>query len=349
MAKPADVGVGIIGLGFIGSAHFSAYQRAQQSGLPARIVGVCDPRLKDTGAAAVSADRPHGNIESALHDLKPDWSQIGRHSDATALLRDERIRIVSICTPTETHVDLAIAALHAGKHVLVEKPVALAAGDVRRLIAVAERFPGQHIMPALCMRYWPGWDWLREKIASRVYGDVRSATFQRLGTRPAWSALYADDRRTGGALVDLHLHDADFVRWCFGNPDAVFSGGSSDHLTTIYRYSHGPRHVTAEGAWDHAGGWPFRMKFTVVFENATAEFDSGRDEPLRLSHDGQTHPVALDARNGWEHEIRAFVSAVANDGPAGDLRATLADAEGVARLLECERRSMETGAVLNFG
>src|SRR4029453_5583634 len=94
---------------------------------------------------------------------------------------------------------------------------------------------------------------------------------------PAWSpAFYGDPARSGGALFDLHVHDADLVRWLFGAPGAVTSTGTLDHVTTLYRYADGPAHVVAEGGWDHAGGFPFSMGYTVVFERATAGLGPAR-------------------------------------------------------------------------
>ena len=100
------------------------------------------------------------------------------------------------------------------------------------------------------------------------FGAVRSASFQRLTSRPVWSPeFYGDYGRSGGALIDLHIHDTDFVRWCFGEPDSVDTAGGLDHMTTLYRYPSGPSHVVAEGGWDPTPGFEFRMRFVVVFEH----------------------------------------------------------------------------------
>jgi predicted dehydrogenase len=119
---------------------------------------------------------------------------------------------VSICTPTDSHIELAMTALAAGRHVLVEKPVALRSAEVARL-AQAAAPAGRVCMPAMCMRFWPGWEWLKERIEAGEFGRVRSATFQRVGAPPDWSAFYGDYARSGGPLHDLHIHDADFIRF----------------------------------------------------------------------------------------------------------------------------------------
>jgi predicted dehydrogenase len=250
---------------------------------------------------------------------------------------------VSICTPTDTHVELALEALSAGKHVLVEKPVSLDAGEIERLDLVAKR-ARRLCMPAMCMRFWPGWSWLKTAIEDGRYGAVQSAAFQRCASRPSWGqAFYADSKRSGGALFDLHIHDADLVRWLFGDPTSVASTGSLDHVTTLYRFAKGPRHVMAEGGWDHSGGFPFRMRHVVVFERATAEFDLRREKPLEIARDGKIEHVALEPGTGYDNEVRHALACVREERESAEL--TLADAAAVIRLLHAEQHALsENGA-----
>ena len=138
----------------------------------------------------------------------------------------------------------------------------------------------------------------RKAIASGKYGKLLGGHFKRIISDPTWLADFYNPRKVGGPVIDLHIHDADFVRWCFGEPDALVSAGSLDHVTTLYHYENGPRHVAAEGGWDHSPGFPFRMRYIVVFERATAEFDQSRDPPLMLSREGVRTPVAIEFGTG---------------------------------------------------
>lgn len=332
----STIGVAAIGLGFMGRTHVRAYQDAAAAGWPCRLAAVCDGAPERLSGDDVS----EGNIEASGGPSKLfDPADVFTTGDPAELFARDDVHAVSICTPTDTHVDLAIAALEAGKHVLVEKPVAVASADVERLAAAAEA-SGRTCMPAFCMRFWPGWDWLKAAVEAGTYGAVRTATFQRLANPPGWSqAFYGDDARTGGALVDLHIHDADFVRWCFGDPEGVDAAGTRAHVTALYRYAGGPAHVVAEGGWDHAPGFPFTMRYVVNFERATADFLFGRDEPLRLHVDGETRAVDVGDGAGYDGEIRHFVDLVA--GRTDEPRATLADAVAVARLLEREAASLD--------
>jgi predicted dehydrogenase len=330
------IGVGIVGLGYMGRTHLAAYRAAAGAGLPNRVVALCDSEL----ARIRGKPRRAGNLEERAAGPLVGLAGAGIHSEASALFADDSIQLVSLCTPTDTHVPLALAALAAGKHVLVEKPVALRARDVARLAAAAKR-ARRLCMPAMCMRFWPGWSWLKERADRRDLGRVQSAVFRRLGSPPAWShRFYGDPARSGGALFDLHVHDADFVRYAFGAPTSVVSTGSLDHVTTLYRYPSGPEHVVAEGGWNHAPGFPFFMGFTVVFERATAEFALGRQPLLTLARNGRLSAVPIDAGTGYDGEIRHALAVVAGrERP----RATIDEAVGLVRMLTAERKSLASG------
>lgn len=330
------VRVGVLGLGFMGRTHLAAYRDAKSAGFPCEVVAVCD-RDRRAPDAKLAGNLRVGAARGGLYDER----RVARYDDARGLLADPNVDLVSICTNTESHAELAIAALEAGKHVLVEKPVALDSRAVAKVAASAAA-ARTLCMPALCMRFWPGWSWLREQVAKGRFGAVRSAAFQRLSAPPDWSkAFYRDPRRTGGALVDLHIHDADFVRSCFGDPKEVSSAGSLDHVTTLYRFERGPAHVVAEGGWDHTPGFAFRMRYVVIFEDATADYDLLRPEPLVLSRGGKCEAVPLPPGMGYDFEVRHLVAAIAAGSKALD--ATIDDALAVARLLEAERRSLEAG------
>lgn len=352
-AKDNSIGVGVIGLGFMGQTHVRAYQNAAAEGFGCRLVAVCDADT-DRRAGRVAAT---GNI-AALAEPKQlfDPRVVHGYSTPGELLADPAVLLVSICTYTESHVELALAALAAGKHVLVEKPVSLRSAEVRRLAQAANRARddrGLLCMPAMCMRFWPGWDWLRERVVDGSLGRVRSATFTRMGSGPAWaSGFYRDTARSGGALFDLHIHDTDFVYWCFGRPRSVCSTGDQLHVSTLYRYEDAgsPVHVVAEGAWDLAPGAGFRMRFVVNFERATAEFDLARAplSPALVLHTAEgtsaVEPTVPGIATGYDGEVRHLLSAITSG--SRELGATLDDAAAVATVLEAEQESQRTGGAV---
>ncbi|MEM7809482.1 MAG: gfo/Idh/MocA family oxidoreductase, partial [Planctomycetota bacterium] len=215
-------------------------------------------------------------------------------------------------------------------------PVAVDTRQIEKLAGIAAD-TNRFCLPAMCMRFWPGWTWLRDTIADKSLGQLRSLSLQRIGARPGWNGFYADASQSGGALVDLHVHDSDFVHFCLGRPAGVTSVGHVDALTTMYHYDDADLRVVAEGAWHHEGT-DFRMRYLADFDAGTADFDIARDEPLQLARGGALTPVDLPGGNGYDGEIRHMIQAVA-EGRSPDV--TLADAIATHRLLDAERDSLE--------
>ena len=101
-----------------------------------------------------------------------------------------------------------------GKHVLVEKPLARTYDEAKKIIQLAEQSTAI-VMSAMCLRYWPAWVFLREAIEINAYGKCLSLNFKRQTSFPG-GAFYSDHNQCGGALLDLHVHDTDFVNYCLG-------------------------------------------------------------------------------------------------------------------------------------
>ena len=335
----------MVGLGMMGAQHIESYRVAHVTGAPNQLVAVCDgDAQRRTGLRHVE-----GNLavdEDATEQLF-NPSLVQGYETPEQLFADGAVELVSLCTYTDSHVPLAIAALEAGKHVLVEKPVALTAKEVQRLVDVSAAHPRQLCMPAMCMRFWPGWQWLAGTVREGSLGAVIRAIFRRNSAVPRWgSAFYEDATRTGGALIDLHVHDADFVRWCFGPPAAVESSGSLQQVRTQYIYENGPAEIFAEGGWDKNPNMNFVMSFRVEFEAGTADFMFGREPELRLERKGQrVEPIALADGTGYDGEISHLVRAVHDlrEGKSRTLVAHVHEAVDLMAMMAAERRSLETG------
>lgn len=336
-----EIGVGVIGLGFMGRTHIGAYDAAARDGLGVRLAGVFD---RDAGRLTGEAGGG-GNIGGDQPERLFDPARVFATDDLDALLAREDIDAVSVCTPTDSHVEIAARALRAGKHVLVEKPVSLEVDEIERLAGEATR-AGRVCMPAMCMRFWPEWSWLADGIrggASDDTGPLRAVSLERLGTMPGWGGgFYGDPTRSGGALFDLHIHDTDFICGAIGVPEAVTSVGDSAHVATIYHYG-GERaglNVSARGGWLRGPGFGFRMRYVAEFERGVADFDLG-GQPTSLrwcaSHADDAEQMDLGGATGYDGEVRAFLRAVRGEEPPA---VTLADAAATTRVLLAERRSI---------
>jgi len=331
--------IGIIGLGFMGRTHYEAYEKLPE----AQVVRVAD---RDPKRAAGDLSGGWGNLQTGGITQLP-MDRIRGSVDFEELLNAPEVDIIDICVPTPGHVELALQALATGKHVLCEKPLALSSADARKIAEAAAGAKG-FFMPAMCVRFWPEWHWLKLAVAEGHYGAVRSAVFRRLGSMPA--GWFKDGALSGGAILDLHVHDVDFIYHLFGKPTGVFSrgytktSGQIDHLVTQYLFDDNPASpmVVAEGGWCMADGYPFAMKFTVNFERATADYDSSRSTGTLLLHgNGQTQTIETSKSDGFMGELAYFIECVKNG--TRPQRVTAEDAVTGLQIIEAERRSVESG------
>ncbi len=319
------------------------HARAYAGNADAVVTAIADPRPNAIARARA------GNLDTGEADLDLDGVLVTQ--DPSELLARSDVDAVSICTPTPTHVPLALQAIDHHKHALVEKPLALTSCEADRVTTAAAP-SGLVLMPAMCMRFWPEWRWLKRAIDDRLYGSVLSASFTRLGARPGWGqGFYADPAKCGGAILDLHIHDTDFVRWCFGDPQSVSAVGVSgpadgiDHVVATYHYHSGPM-VVAQGGWIRSGDYPFTMRFVVEFEQASVRFDFSQSPTLSVfSAVGCEHPQTAD-EDGYAGEVRHFLTCIRN-GSRPDVE--LMDAAASIALIETERTAIAEQAVIPFG
>ncbi len=325
-ATRQPIRVGILGFGFMGSTHANAFLRAQRDGYLCELVAI--------------ADRSGRATNPGCNDVKVDLAGIECCTDPQQVLNNDRIDLVSICTHTDSHVDLAIQALHSGKHVLVEKPISLSIDSIEQLAEVATA-SDRKCMPAMCMRYWPAWVKIREMIQTQQYGPVHSADFTRLGSRPAWATgFYSDPSRSGGVLHDLHIHDTDFILSLFGSPKAVTTTGDDLRVGTLYQYDSVP-HVYAQAGWDLHPSAGFRMECTIACKDATIDFDVNRTHSLVVHEGDETIAIDIGTLDGYDGQARALLDQVA--GKPSAALTTVQDALETARILAAESLSRATG------
>ena len=328
------VNVGVIGLGMMGNTHLDAYSKLSNANVVA--IADTDPdRL--TGKT-----KAEGNVEGqAQGDF--DFGSARQYSEGMQLIADEDVQLVDICLITPLHCEFALAALEAGKHVLIEKPLARTYEQAQQIVDAARKAKGL-AMPAMCMRFWPGWDWAKEAVDKNAYGKVLSASFRRVAEHPG-GPFYSDGARSGGALLDLHIHDTDFVQHCFGLPKAVFSrgyrtvSGAVDHLVTNFIYDDVPM-VVAEGGWAMPQGFGFSMSYTINFEQAFAEFTYDGQSRVKLIEVGQEpRQIEFGAEMGYDREIAYFLQCI-EQGEAPS-RVTLEDAAASIRIAEAQAQSID--------
>jgi len=335
--SPRRVKVGVVGLGFMGQTHIKSYQRLPHI----EIVAVCSPNRQPMNGLLAGVA---GNITgTASINLGPGVRSYAKFDE---LLADPEIELVDLCTPTPLHVPQSLAALQSGRHVLCEKPLARTSAEARQIVRTAETSKG-FFMPAMCMRFWPGWSWLKELVAGEKYGKTLTARFRRVSAPPTWGRdTYFKGSESGGALFDMHIHDADFVQFLFGRPKAVYATGQSrfsgaiDHVVAQFHVASGAT-VHAEGSWLLTSG--FGMSYTINFEQATVDFDSSRGEAaLQISEEGQTtRTVKTEGADGYVEQLRYFADCVQSS--TRPTAVTAQDGLSAVEICEAEEKSIQTG------
>ena len=289
------VGIGIAGIGFMGVTHYKALDQVAD----ARVTAVFTRSEKKL---AGDWSDVQGNFGGAggEHDL----SNLARHRRFEDLIADQNVDLVDICLPSPMHADATIAALEAGKHVLVEKPIALTVEDADRMIATAATCERQ-LMVGQVLRFWPEWKFLKDAMTSSEYGRLMTLNLRRIISRPDWSKDIANFSANGGPLIDLHIHDVDFVLYLLGKPKQLRCIGRLRddcvvYVSTLYDYEGGPT-VSAQSGAVAMPGRPFRHEYEACFEKATVTFAAATEPEGVDASAGQSSSQVLTVYDGEGH------------------------------------------------
>lgn len=340
------VRVGLVGLGFMGQQHYQIYSGMQD----AELVAVCDI---DAGRVGERAPSVGGNIGEAE---EIDLSGQARYTAFEEMLGGEELDLVDICTPTHLHAEMTVAALEAGSHVVCEKPMARTVEQCDEMIGAALRAE-KMLFIAQCIRFWPEYEVLARMVEGGELGRVTAARFARKSPTPGWASegWLMDPELSGGALLDLHIHDVDFVLSVFGMPDAVLARGANivsagapvDHVDSSYIYVDGPV-CTAQGGWVMPDSYPFDMSFEVLGTEGLLAFSVGNDPMLRFyPFDGEPVTPDYTPGTGYQNELAYFVSCV-ESGEAPE-RVTPQSARESVRVVMAEAESIASGEAVALG
>ena len=297
----------ILGLGFMGSTHLRALRAIPGAELAAVF-------SKDEKKLSGDLTAVHGNLGAPGEIV--DLSGVRKYREIEPLLADPRIDAVDICLPTCLHEEVALLALRAGKHVLVEKPMALDTWAVGRMVSHAARH-GRILMAAHVLRFTPAYIALREALHQARLGAVRSAVFRRRCAAPPPGGWLRDPEQSGGGAFDLLIHDADMCLHLFGKPEVLSATGYRDDATGIdcmhaqLSYMDGAV-VLITGGWHHPGAYPFSMEYTVTFEGGTVEYSSTGRAPTLYPPDRPEQLLELADCDAYAAEIAYFVECCRN-------------------------------------
>jgi predicted dehydrogenase len=294
--------IAVLGLGFMGSTHLKALLS-----LP----GV------EIGAVFSSDDsKLNGDLSGIQGNLgglgqRFDFGAVRKYREIEPLLADTSIDAIDICLPTDLHAVVAIEALRAGKHVLVEKPMALDAASAHKMVEEARR-QQRVLMTAHVLRFLPMYTALRARLKTGALGAARWAMFRRRCAAPGWSQWLTDANRSGGGVFDLLIHDVDICLQLFGMPETVSATGYEAleaGIDLIVAELHYPGQGTAfiSGGWHHPKSYPFSMEYTIVADGGTFEYNSAFAAPTLYHANGEREVLENPETDGYAAELQYFV------------------------------------------
>lgn len=322
--------VGLVGIGFMGWIHYLAYQKAKG----VKLAAIC---TRDNKKLAGDWRDIKGNFGPPGEQV--DLKGVGAYSEYQQLLADPEIDLVDLCLPPHLHASAALAAFKAGKHVFVEKPMALTAADCDKMVRAASQAGKQlyvgHVLPLL-----PEYVVARKLVSSGKYGKLLGGHFQRVISDPKWLPDFYDPAKVGGPAVDLHVHDAHFIRLLFGMPTQVSSQGRmrgevAEYFSTQFTFADPSLAVTATSGTVNQQGRSFTHGFELHFEKSTLYFNLAvlAGEPLQITPltllnnkgtvEHPTLPPGDPMLAAFEAEIKEVVTCLKSNKPSellgGDL------------------------------
>lgn len=316
--------VAVIGAGGMGAVHAAAYARMSQ----AELVAICDERTEAAEElAGKHSAKAFGSVDEMLAGVEAD--------------------VVDICTPTPTHLELIKKVSAAGKNICSEKPLARTTGQAMEAVRVCEE-AGVTLFVAQVVRWFPEFRRLHELIHSGAVGDVGMVRTSRCGCAPpGW---FSDWKLSGGVVLDLIIHDFDWIRWTFGPVKRVYAKGLIDSgipgkdyaLVTLRMESGVIAHV--EGSWARPSG--FETSVEVAGSGGLLSFSSSESTPLTIQLEGKDGgqtgmivPESPTLADPYYLELQHFIECL-EEGRAPDVKAE--DGLEAVRIADAALRSMST-------
>lgn len=334
--------LGIAGMGYIGGVH-----RAAAEALGPDLVQVT--AVATSRREAVSAPAPGAPAPRVF-------------TDYDAMLTEAPVDAVVIATPTFRHERDARMAIASGRHVLCEKPLALDAASGERIVTAAAT-AGLTFMVAQVLRFWPQYVRILEAVATGELGAIRAVHASRLSAFPHRSAWFADPAKSGGGLLDLHIHDVDFVYALLGAPQQIHCAGQRSTLTGAGRRSGetgGFDSVWSQWRYREAiadlrgdlrmpASWPLRASLLAVGESGAIEYAfsapgnvgalrTARQDLVYYPTTGSPSPIAVPEADPFVEQMRYFLACASSGAPP--LRCPPQDSLAVMRLMDATLASV---------
>jgi len=287
----------VLGLGCMGVTHLKALREVPGAEIAA-LYSSDDRKLSGDLSAL-------GNPEGLI-----DISGAHPYREIERAIADPAVEAVDICLPTYLHDVVAVEALRAGKHAMVEKPMALDGFGADRMTNAARRYK-RVLMTAHVLRFSPEYAALREAVVDGQLGSLRFAVFQRWCAAPHRGEWWRNPDKSGGGAFDLLIHDVDFCLHAFGKPKAASASGycdlerGMDFLDAQLFYEHGGM-VGISGGWLEPAGCPSWAGYRVAMEGGVIEYGTAGCAPTLFAAGGAGRLLGLAGGDGYRSELQYF-------------------------------------------
>ena len=323
--------IGLVGTGFMGTTHANSYQEIDEAEIAA-VASLDDERYTFAEEQTANADV---------------------YEDAAEMMSDADVTAVDICTPTPTHRPLVEAAAERGLDVFCEKPLARTTTDADAIVeAVTDA--DVTFMTGHVLRYFPEYVEAKRRIDAGEVGSLGTLHTERLSSPPRYgtNSWFGDTEQSGGVLLDMAIHDFDYLRWIAGDVDRVFArtaswddGHLNQHSSVTLRFENGVvGHV--EASWGYPEGTPFTTSYEFAGDEGLLEFDSRDENSVRVSGgaEGTNAPSSPLATSPYTLELEHFVDCVSN-GTEPDISPD--DARQAVRIALAAIESSERGEAVS--
>lgn len=329
------VKVAVVGAGYIGKVHADSLKRVENADI----------------TAVVSSRETEGKEFADKYGAK-------HFKTVDELLQEGDADCVDICTPTFVHLEMTEKIASAGKHILCEKPLALSLKDVDKMIKWVKE-NNVKAMAGHTLRFWPEYIKAKEIVESGDLGKPLHAFCQRLAATPDWhkNSWGFSEEKGGGASIDLHIHDLDYLRWVFGKPKLVSAAGvykpdlgGVSHIGTNILFDSGVT-ALAEGGWTFKGAFPFTMALRILCENGTIEWilragknieeRAQKNKLIIYKPDGSVIEPDIDEEDPYYMQCKYFIDCIDNNRPIEN--ATFEEGRDALELALAATKAAKTG------
>ncbi len=330
-----EVRVAMLGFGGIARTHKVAYELLAKEGYPVRVVAACDVNPEQFTSATQT------NLGGKNTD---DLTGVALFENVDEMMHKIDFDMADICVPSYLHKQYAVQMMEAGKHVLSEKPMALTSADCEEMLRVSEK-TGRLLMIGQCLRFEPAYLYLKKCVDEGTFGKLKNLFMDRLSVYPMWGfeKWYCDTEKSGGCIMDLHIHDIDMARFLLGNPEAVSAvsyDGISRWQVVNSRLYYPKTMVVATGSWDESATTPFSFSYRARFEQAS--LISNGSKVMLYPDEGEPMQVELPKVNRMAEEIRKIVSMILDPTVKNESNPPESACQSV-RLIEVLRKSADCG------